>query len=309
MKRAIWGIVLLVLGLAGCSARSNPPSANELLIIPNTQETTSASNSTAAKPSATAVPGTGTDPGAPGGGMESGAKVPKIGVAVRQVVKSATTAAVVVDREQHKTLISENGDRPFISGSLVKVMIALDALHRHPNDQQVARRVYTMIQFSDDDLASGFWGTEGGASIISRVKSMIGLRGTKPPNPTNMWGWTMITANDMARVYDYLLDEAPDQDRETIVGAMANTAEHGSDGFYQHFGIPDGLGGKFQWAVKQAWASDDDTGVKALHSTGFVGKGWRYEVIVLTEEPMGVGLSGVGPAVTTGCKAITAVLS
>jgi hypothetical protein len=244
----------------------------------------------------------------PGSVTESGAKVPKVGMAVKQVVKSATTAAVVVDREQHKTLVSENGDRAFISGSLVKVMIALDAMNRHPHDQQVAKRVYTMIQFSDDDLASGFWSTEGGASIISRVRSMIGLRGTRPPTPTNMWGWTMITANDMALVYDYLLDQAPDQDRETIVEAMAHAAERGSDGFYQHFGIPDGLGGKFPWAVKQAWASNTDTGVKALHSSGFVGKGWRYEVIVLTEEPIGVGLTGVGPAVTAGCRTIAPIL-
>lgn len=297
MKRAIWGIVLLVLGLSGCSTGSTPPSANELLIIPNTQESASAEKSTATPTTPATDPVT-----------EPGVKLPKVGTAVKQIVKSATTAAVVVDRERHKTLISENGDRAFISGSLVKVMIALDAMHRHPHDQQVAKRVYTMIQFSDDKLASGFWDTEGGASIISRVRGMIGLRGTRPPTPPNMWGWTMITANDMALVYDYLLDQAPDQDRETILGGMANAAENGSDGFYQHFGIPDGLGGKFPWAVKQAWASNTDTGVKALHSSGFVGKGWRYEVIVLTEEPMAVGLAGVGPAVTAGCRAIAPVL-
>jgi hypothetical protein len=90
---------------------------------------------------------------------------------------------------------------------------------------------------------------------------------------------------------------------------MANAAKKGSDGFYQHFGIPDGLGDKFPWAVKQAWASDTDTGVKALHSSGLVGKGWRYEVVVLTEEPFDVSLTAVGPAVTVGCRTIATVLS
>ncbi|GAB3873595.1 hypothetical protein GCM10029964_014120 [Kibdelosporangium lantanae] len=227
---------------------------------------------------------------------------------MKQLVKSATTAAVVVDRVKHETLISENGDRPFISGSLVKVMIGIDAMRTHPRDDLVAKRVYTMIQFSDDSLASSFWGSEGGASIINRIRALIGLRGTRPPTPANMWGWTMITANDLVRVYDYLLDQAPDRTRDTILDAMANAAEKGSDGFYQHFGIPDGLGDKFPWAVKQAWASDNDTGVKALHSSGFVGRKWRYEVIVLTEEPYGASLAGAGPGVTAGCRAIAPVL-
>ncbi|MFD1047461.1 hypothetical protein ACFQ1S_18915, partial [Kibdelosporangium lantanae] len=234
MKRAIWGIVLLVLGLSGCSAHNTTPSANELLIIPGTSGKSAATSTVAPStpPSETAA--------VPGGKMS--ADVPNVGAAVKQLVKSATTAAVVVDRVKHETLISENGDRPFISGSLVKVMIGIDAMRTHPRDDLVAKRVYTMIQFSDDSLASSFWGSEGGASIINRIRALIGLRGTRPPTPANMWGWTMITANDLVRVYDYLLDQAPDRTRDTILDAMANAAEKGSDGFYQHFGIPDGLG-------------------------------------------------------------------
>lgn len=296
--------VVLVIGLSGCANRPAPPSATELVIIPGTSSTTESSSvaplaaSSAAASSATAP--SGAIPGKPKG------QAANITSLVQQVAK-ATVAAVVVDRQTGATLISENADRTFDSGSLVKVLIALDALRSHPHDSSVASRVTTMIRYSDDDLASSFWVSEGGTSIVTRMGRVMGLQSIKPPNPPGEWGWTRLTANDMIRTYDYLMNKAPDGDRQTVLAAMASAAARGSDGFDQRFGIPHALGGSYPWAIKQAWATDDST--RSLHTSGFVGDNWRYEVVVMTEYSLGTSWSTGVSAIDTGTRGVATVLS
>jgi hypothetical protein len=298
MKRISWGIALaLVLGLAaGCSGKTSQPSATELMIIPATSMTVSEPPQGSATPQADTSPsGTPVKPGAPA-----------IGLTVKQIAKSATTAAMVVDRQLNQTLLAENTDREFHSGSLVKLMIGLDALQRHPRDTGVASRVATMIRLSDDDIASSFWVSEGGVAIVSRMVRLMNLKSTKPPVQASQWGETIITAADIFRIYDYLMNQAPAGDKETMLRAMASAAPRGSDGFDQRFGIPNALGGQFPWAIKQAWTDDDTT--MSVHTTGFVGPNWRYVVIVLVENPKATSWNTATQAITAGVKNIDFLL-
>jgi hypothetical protein len=113
-----------------------------------------------------------------------------------------------------------------------------------------------------------------------------------------------VTANDVVRVYQYVLNELPAEDRTSIVDALARAPRYAADGFDQHFGLPDGLDA--QWAVKQGWGNNDHAMV--LHSTGLVGEGWRYIVVLLTEHPLGSGWGTCADSVTAAAGALSATL-
>jgi hypothetical protein len=302
MKGTCWGIaIVLVAGLAGCSAKAAPPSAGEVAIMPSVPVTTAPATLSAPPPEPAAAPEPLASPG--GANRQPGHDV-NVGQAVRRVGKATAVAALVVDHQTGTTLVAENADRPFHAGSLVKLLIGLDALRRHPASEDVRERVYNMIRVSDDPTASAFWVSEGGSAIVKRMAELIGLRATSPPDTPTQWGDTMISAGDVVRVYDYLMAKAPTSDRETILKAMSSSSATGSDGFNQRFGIPSAT--KLQWAVKQAW-TDNATSMSA-HSTGFVGAEWRYTVVLLTEFPRSSRWAIATQAVTAAANAVTPLL-
>ena len=223
---------------------------------------------------------------------------------VRKIAKTSTAAAVVVkDRQSGTVVLSEKSDRGFYAGSLVKLLVAVDALVRHPGDSKVAREITYMIQRSDDSLCSKYWMSEGGgAAILSRMRQRMGLRGTRAPSDPGQWGNTMITGNDMVRIYDYLMGEAPPAVRQAVLDGMANATEYGSDGFRQWFGIP-ALSPKVKWAVKQGWTTSGH-GQMSVHSTGLVGDNWRFVVVLLTEHPEGQKFDSPARSVTAAAVAI-----
>jgi hypothetical protein len=287
----------IVLGIAGCSSRAAHGPTQELPLLTATVEATQPPEMS---PPSNDAPGgmSSVDPQSPAKPQPSKVAVEQ---GVQRVAKTAIVGAVLVDRGTGETLISENGDRQFAAGSLVKLLIGVDALVRHPTDDMVRRRVTLMIQLSDDDIASRFWVAEGGPAIVSRMRVAMGLRSTEPPVPSSRWGNTLVSANDIALVYDHILTKATAADRLTIVEAMAAATSSGADGFKQHFGIPSATGQ--QWAIKQAWATDS-LNHKAVHSTGLVGNLWRYVVIVLTEHPAKQSWDAATRSVTNGTQVV-----
>jgi hypothetical protein len=294
----------IVLGIAGCSTHAAQGPTQELPLLTATVEATQPPSEPSSpphdEPGAKSPVASALSPEQP---LPSRAAVQR---GVQRVAKTASVGAVVIDRDTNRTVISENGDRQFAAGSLVKLLIGMDALVRHPTDPAVRRRVSLMIQLSDDQLANGFWVAEGGVAIVSRMRQAMGLQSTEQPVPATRWGNTLITANDMARIYDYILNQATPADRLTIVEAMASAPSNGADGFKQHFGIPSATG--LQWAIKQAWATDSASR-KAVHSTGLVGQNWRYVVIVLTEHPANQSWDAATRSVTAGAEVALSVVA
>lgn len=218
--------------------------------------------------------------------------------AALRVEPNTTLGAVVLDQVSGATSLSVNADRQFRSASLVKLMITIDALDRGVSETD-RERLSRMLSVSDDDLASTFW-VKGGPDIIPRVVALAGLEHTEAPELAGQWGEVKVTPNDMVRVYEYILHRMPDADRSLIVDALAQAPEYAADDFDQYFGIPDGL--TAQWAIKQGWGNNDRT--MALHSTGLVGPGWRYVVILLTEHPLGSGWRTSANSVTAAARAL-----
>ncbi|RSM41891.1 hypothetical protein DMA12_23395 [Amycolatopsis balhimycina DSM 5908] len=208
-----------------------------------------------------------------------------------RLVAGGQLGAVVFDRQRGAATVSVHADRGYTSASLVKLLIALSALEQHGPVAQVQQ----MLSRSDDALASRFWTDYGGPSIVTHWVTKLKLTGTRPPEDPGKWGDTRITAKDVVRIYQYVLGHAPG----AVLTALRGATERGADGFRQYFGIPDAAGGR-PWAVKQGWSCCNPE--RTLHTSGVVGEGDRYIVVVLTEFPSEVGYA-------TGSKRVTDVVA
>jgi hypothetical protein len=306
---ALAGVSVVVAGglafvTSACGARPTVGVA-EPVIIAQTQPSTSTTPSATVPPVATPSADSPSDaPGAAGATAQGGALLDPAPLvqAAAGVEPNTTLGAVVFDRVTGQPLLSVNADRQFRSASLVKLMIAIDALSRGANAtdrQQIAR----MLSMSDDQIASALW-VKGGRGVIKHVAAMVGLQDTEAPEEAGKWGEVKLTANDMVRLYQYIMDRLPPEDHTLIVDALAQAPEYAADGSDQYFGIPDGL--NIQWAIKQGWGNNTQTMV--LHSTGLVGADFRYVVILLTEHPLGSGWSTCKKSVTAAAEALAGQL-
>ncbi|WP_329070482.1 hypothetical protein [Amycolatopsis sp. NBC_01480] len=220
--------------------------------------------------------------------------------ALEALLPDGHVSAIVFDRAKGTFALSVNADRAYTSASLVKLLIALNALDAGQSPVLIEK----MLSRSDDAIASRLWVDGGETSIVTSAVRRMSLTGTQPPSNPGRWGDTKITAADVVRIYNYLLDEAPVSAREVILRALQNATEHGADGFRQYFGIPDAVGGR-PWAVKQGWSCCNPAIM--LHTTGLVGKN-RYLVVVLTEQPRSVGYDTAKQQITNVVKNLVPLL-
>lgn len=173
-------------------------------------------------------------------------------------------------------VVSEQGDQPFYSASLSKLILAVDALQQplSDDDQDLIHRA---LSASDDNAMDVLWTRFDGMDAIGRVAAEAGLTGTHAPDDPSQWGEVVITANDMVRLYQYILGSPV---RDTIVAALSSAPATAADGFDQAFGLL-GVTGIY---AKQGWMYYLPSDVY-LHSAGVLDN--RYAVAVLTTNPTG----------------------
>jgi hypothetical protein len=245
--------------------------------------------------------------------------------------KAGITAGVAVfDRAHDRYLYRADATKRFRSASLVKLLIALDHVwdlgpdYALPADDRA--KLDVMLRSSDDAAASEFWARNGRGLIVERMVTRLGLRHTAPPPPERSgWGSTAVTAEDLVRVYRYLLDEAPGPVRALVMDNLSAATKCGTDGFDQSFGIRSAF--RNPSAVKQGWVNFGDaprhpcagtatsrlvgaastarTGAEpvdyasvALHTTGTVGAHHRTIVVVLGTYAPGTSYAQAGYALT-----------
>lgn len=228
--------------------------------------------------------------------------------AMLAVLPSADVGFEVYDRQTGTVLASNNADQQFAAMSVVKLLIALDVLAANNwalPDGATQQQLHRMLADSDDGIADDLWGADGGPALVTRMVTLLGLSGTRPPEDPGEWGDTLITPADMVTVYRYITDRLPAATRDFLVGALSDAPQTAADGFDQYFGIPDGLP-HTTWAIKQGWGTSGSQAVMA--STGLVGGDLRYVVVVLSSASASSYLR-VPAVVTAGVGALADVLS
>ncbi|HEX4100966.1 MAG TPA: hypothetical protein VHY21_10575 [Pseudonocardiaceae bacterium] len=219
--------------------------------------------------------------------------------AMHAVLPKVQDGFEVFDLQTGTVLTSNNAGQQFAAMSVVKLLIALDALARDNwliPDGATQQQIRQMLADSDDEIADGLWTAGGGPAIVTRMAGRLGLTGTQPPDDPGEWGDTLITPRDMVTVYRYIAEQVPGPDRDLLLGALSGAPRIAADGFNQYFGIPDGMP-HTTWAIKQGWGTSGSQAV--MDSTGLVGPDLRYVVVVLASAPAN-SYSTVPAAVTAG---------
>lgn len=166
-----------------------------------------------------------------------------------------TASYFVVDQETGATFGSDE-HKQYRSASLVKLFIALDYLESHGPDYVIPADdlalLEPMLRSSNDDAASTLWVRDGWEEIVKRTVVKLGLTDTAPPVSRGKWGYTAISAADIAKTYQYIQHEADPKFRDFIMGNLEQSTKCASDGFDQSFGIPSAVPGPK--AVKQGWS-------------------------------------------------------
>ncbi|MGH3975119.1 MAG: hypothetical protein ACRDS9_17590 [Pseudonocardiaceae bacterium] len=238
---------------------------------------------------------------------ENASAAAKVKQAMHEVVPDAQVGFKVFDRQDNTVLISHDADRQFASMSVVKLLIALDALASDnwtAPDEATRQELHQMLADSNDGIASNLWMANGGPAIVARMVGLLGLTGTEPPEDSSRWGNTLTTPQDVVTVYRYITDEVPGPSRDALLSALADAQRIAADGFDQYFGIP-GAMPDTPWAIKQGWGTSGSQAV--MLSTGLVGPGLRYVVVVLASAPTR-SYSTVPAAITAGTGALADVI-
>jgi hypothetical protein len=215
---------------------------------------------------------------------------------------------VVFDRERGAVVLRAGERRTFRSASVVKILIALDHLRTRGVSGADLGSLRPMLRVSDDGAATRLWRAGGQGQIIERMVPLVGLGQTAPPpaERPGFWGYTALSALDVAKTYRYVLEKAPAEHRKLIMGELRKAPKCGLDRYDQYFGIPRAL--PRPWAIKQGWSGFGDvpatpcegtSGVRyasapdlglgrpVLHTTGVVGERDEKIVVVLTLHPAG----------------------
>ncbi|GAA2828904.1 serine hydrolase [Crossiella cryophila] len=238
---------------------------------------------------------------APGNPTGSAAAVRK---AVDESARGASIGYEVVDLSSCQVVAGVNAQQRFASASVVKLLIALDALERQ--GEAAEDLVERMLTVSDDNAASALWTAQGGPQIVQRMADKLKLGGVRPPKKAGQWGDTQLTAHDVALVYRHISAVASREHRQLLTTSMAAAPRTAADGFDQHFGIPDGLQGA-RWAIKQGWGSSAERTM--VHTTGLVGGDHQYVVVLLTSWPEGMDRRAAGRALTAGIGRVSEPVS
>ncbi len=269
-----------VVAMPALAAAVRPPGPAEPVPLPTTPPalTTSVATTATSAPSVIPVPG-----------LPAGAELADLA--------PGRLSVLVHDRRIGRDLVSHLPDAPYPAASLVKLLIAFEALRQG----EPAGVVAELLSRSDDEIADRLWTKLGGPAIVTGWAARIGMTSIRPPADPGRWGSTVVTAADVVRCYRYLLDAAPATTRQIVLRALGGTARRGADGFDRLFGIPAAVTAT-DWAVQQGWSCCDPG--RDLHTSGVVGDR-RYVVVVLSAQPAVVSWANAARRVTAVVKALS----
>jgi hypothetical protein len=206
-------------------------------------------------------------------------------------------------------MASSNADTPIYTASVVKLLIAIDALHREDwaPSTSTSDQITTMLEGSNDSDASDFWDRNGENAIVTRMVDLIGLKHTLLPTITGQWGMAKMSASDVVATYQFIAHDMPAASNKLIMNALYYAKMTADDGFPQYFGIPDGLPTTATWSIKQGWMILNSAVV--LNTTGVVGTDNRYVVVLLTSQSAYTSYAAGRNAVTAGITALAPSLT
>lgn len=223
----------------------------------------------------------------------------------------AQVGVAVLDRTTGRLTLGRLGTVSFLSASVVKLVTAVDVLRRAEIGQGTvtsAQRalIRRALAASDDTAMNSLWQQFGGPRTVTELAGWAHLRDARAPAPTAQWAETKLSARDVVATYAYVLGSLNPVDRKLVLDSLRSASPSGADGFDQSFGLlaPPRRPGV---AAKQGWMMAGPA--EYLHSTGLIGPGDRYVVVVLTKRPAAEGFAAGRAAVTAAVARVASALT
>jgi hypothetical protein len=238
--------------------------------------------------------------------------VKQVESAVLGASRGADIGFEVFDRDlgaSGAVMASSDANTPMYTASVVKLLIAIDALHRAnwAPSTATSNEITEMLEGSNDGDASDFWDRDGGNAIVTRMVDLIGLKHTLLPTVSGQWGMAKMSASDVVATYQFIAHDMLAVSSALIMSALYHAKKTADDGFPQFFGIPDGLPSTATWSIKQGWMLLNSAVV--LNTTGVVGSDNRYIVVLLTSQSANTSYTKGRTAVTAGITALAPSLT
>ncbi|GAB2971153.1 serine hydrolase [Saccharothrix stipae] len=227
------------------------------------------------------------------------APAPDLSAAVARAVEAAAgidLGLAVLDLDTG-AVAGHAADTPFRSASLSKLLVAVDMLTSGEVPSADLDRLKRALSLSDDNAMNALWTLHDGVGAIDRVAAQAGLTATSAPADASQWGDVEMSANDVVRLYRYIVTALPAADRDFIVTALSAASPTAADGFDQAYGLL-APGAPIDAYAKQGWMWYLPADFY-LHSAGVVAN--HYAVAVLSIQ--------TGVAEQTAKDRLTAVTS
>lgn len=210
------------------------------------------------------------------------APLPDLAAADQLAGDEMDLGVAVLDLTTGQLVSGRNGAKPYYSASLSKLLLVVDMLDRRtageidiPDyDLGLVDRALTL---SDDGAMDVLWTAFDGMGAMGRTAERAGLTDTSAPEDPSQWGEVEVSANDMVRLYRYVLTKLAPADRDLVVDELSHAEHDAADGFDQFFGL---LGNDTHHVyAKQGWMYYLPNDVY-LHSAGVVDD--HYAVALLS---------------------------
>ncbi|MEU4739340.1 serine hydrolase, partial [Actinosynnema sp. NPDC023658] len=198
-----------------------------------------------------------------------------VGAADGAALGGADLGVAVLDLDTGAAAGQDAGT-PFRSASLSKLLVAVDLLTSGEVPKDDLERLRRALSVSDDDAMNDLWDVHDGMGAIERVAARAGLTATHAPEDASQWGDVEMSADDVAKLYRYIVRELPDADRDFVVTALSTASPTAADGFDQAYGL---LAPGVDAYAKQGWMWYQPADLY-LHTAGVVAD--RYAVVVLS---------------------------
>lgn len=227
-------------------------------------------------------------------------------------LRGVTFGVAIEDRVSGQVTGGANGATPFYAASVVKLFTVTYLLHQQEIGaltlgQGMMDLIPRALELSDDNAEDAFWSTYGGVSLIPKFIALFGLQNTiAPPDPAQ-WGETKFSAEDVLRVYDYVINKLDPTDVALVMGDLGQAADTGADGFDQAFGLLDPP--RMQTVkAKQGWMEIIGDSV-TLNSTGVLGSSDDFLIAIMSRQPAAIGWAGGEANMDTAAAVVEKVLA
>ena len=198
--------------------------------------------------------------------------------------------------------LAVDGQSRFYSASLSKLMLVVDMLDRDvPLSDTDRKWISRALGVSDDNAMNALWVKFDGYNAMTRVAQALGMAETRTTGDRSQWGEVEVSPAGYARLYQHIMNEMSQDDRDVIVSGLGTATRSAADGFDQFFGL---LGGPLDAVAKQGWMFYG--GRLYLHSAGVVTDGEnRFAVVLMSLQPSSsararVALTSIADAMRRG---------